>query len=601
MGRHGLHLAHSKAWEKHHELPIHGVRSQRQMHRLTAKLSKFQQPADRLQQLVYEMKICPQTFSGDQIITLASYFPGTELVLALHLLDHHIFGLRCDQAAHLLRMITLPEQRLDALQVIDENLLDPVNRFQLRNLFPPNLLPQVDQILSEVRGQSHIYGSVTSNRVIFLVDTSGSMNTGFQTNCGEYFNRLEFIVHDLHKILHHRVQPQLKFNIIHFNTNVHQWHHTLLSATPHHLKQAEHYLDHLEADGQTNTHDALKKALSDEEADTIYLLSDGEPSMDMRTILIDLKVWLQQRRNPCVIHTIAFLMGHTHNDSKPREFMAEIAAIAGGVFRCMDPFTPIHHEFGNDVYNDNPNFNDDEFVQFFQGRLRDVPPQLLQNFNLYPQQQYPSYPTATPTAPYQAQPPYPLQQYTRPANSNYQPAQQNIPGMSTPYQGSALQNPPPNFKAQLKSRPRLENEIDIPSFHHEQGHDRFLIRLNIREIAPRRDGQWSISHTFNEFKQLHHQLQKRCAVPSFPPDHHSLLHMSKQKQEQRRQELEIYVKQLYVYVSPYEHPEFDLFLLMELHINQIIQQAEIEWKTHEQQTALPLEGELPPPYQFSIK
>jgi hypothetical protein len=41
MVRHGLHLVHSKAWEKHHELPIHGVRSQRQMHRLTSKLGKY--------------------------------------------------------------------------------------------------------------------------------------------------------------------------------------------------------------------------------------------------------------------------------------------------------------------------------------------------------------------------------------------------------------------------------------------------------------------------------------------------------------------------------------------------------------------------------
>jgi len=563
MGLHGLHLFHSKAWENHHELPIHGVRSQRQMHRLTSKLAQLQQPSDRLQQLVYEMKICPQAFSGDQIITLARFFPGTELVLALHLFDHHLFGFRCDQAMQLLNMIPVPEQRLDALQVIDENLLDPVNRFQLRTLFPSYLFPQVDQILAEVRGQSHIYGSVTSSRVIFLIDTSGSMNTGFQTNCGQYFTRLQFIVHDLHKILHHRVQPQLKFNIIHFGEYVHRWKHSLTSATPHHLKQAEHYLDHLEADGQTNTHDALKQALNDEEADTIYLLSDGEPTMDMRTILIDLKIWLQQRRNPCVIHTIAFLMGQTHNDPKPREFMAEIAAITGGVFRCMDPFTPLHQEFGGDLYNDNPNFNDDAFIQLFQARLRDVPPQLLQNVGLYP-----SSAMITTNTPYQRQPSYSVQQ-----------------------------NPTPNFKSQIKSRPRLQDEIDIPFFHHEHGHDRFNIRLNIREIVPRRDGQWSITHTSDEFKQLHHQLQKRCAVPPFPSNHHSLL-KSKQIQEQRRQDLENFIKQLYVYVSPYEYPEFDLFLLMELHVNQIIHQAEIEWRTHQQQRPpLPHEEPPPPPYE----
>ena len=34
---------------------------------------------------------------------------------------------------------------------------------------------------------------------------------------------------------------------------------------------------------------------------------------------------------------------------------------------------------------------------------------------------------------------------------------------------------------------------------------------------------------------------------------------------------------------------------MELHVNQIIQQAEIEWKIHGQQTAPPSDEEPPPP------
>jgi hypothetical protein len=779
MGLYDLHLVQSTAWEKHYELPIHGVRTQRQMNRLTSKLVELQQPTDRFQQLVYEMKVSPQVFSGDQVIELAPYFPGTELVLALHLLDHHLFGLRCDQAVRLLQMIPVPEQRLDALQVIDENLLDPVNRFQLRNLFPPYLLTQVDQILAEVRGQSHIYGSVTSARVIFLIDTSGSMSTEFRTNCGQYFNRLQFIVHDLHKILHHRVQPHLKFNIMHFGTHVHQWKHSLTPATSHHLKEAEHYLDHLQPYGHTNTYDALKQALTHEEADTIYLLSDGEPSMDMRTVLLDLKVWLQQRRNPCVIHTIAFLMGNAQNDPRAREFMAEIAAISRGVFRCIDPFTPLHQEFGGDSYSDNPNFGDDAFVQLFEGKLRDVPPNLLQSFDLYRQQQYSSSTMGASSIPYQTQPLYPVQQYSSPpalppnanyqppqqnmpsvippyqgqgfqnpppntsyqpsqqnmpsvippyqgqgfqnlppptntnyqppqqnmpsvippyqgqgfqnpppntnyqppqqntpsvktpypeqsfqnppppTNTNYQPQQQNMPSVIPPYQGQGFQNPPPNtnyqppqqnmpsvktpypeqsfqnpppsnanyqspqqnmpsvkapyqgqgfqnspppnFKSQIKSRPRLQDEICIPSLHHVHGHDRFDILLNIRQIVPRHDGQWSVSHTFDELKQLHHQLEKRCSVPAFPPNHKSLIHIGKHDHEKRRQELEAYLKQLYVYVSPYEHPEFDLFLLMELHVNQLVQQAEAEWKTHEQQQSTSLYEDEPPPYNLFTK
>ncbi|CAF2141972.1 unnamed protein product [Rotaria magnacalcarata] len=491
------------------------------------------------------------------------------------------------------------------------------------------------------------------------------MSTEFRTNCGEYFNRLQFIVHDLHKILHHRAQPQLKFNIMHFSTHVHRWKHSLTHATSHHLKEAEHYLDHLQPEGHTNTHDALKQALNDEEADTIYLLSDGEPSTDMRTILWDLKVWLQQRRNPCVIHAITFLMGNTQNDPKPREFMAEIAKISGGVFRCIDPFTPLHQEFGADSYSDNPNFNDDEFIRFFEGRLMDVPPYLLQSVGLYNRQQYPPATMGASSVPGQAPPLYPVPQYPpTPANATYQPPQQNMPSVMGPYQGQNFSNPPstnfnyqpaqqnmpsgmgpyqgqnfsnppatyfnyqppqqnmpfvmnpnqgqsfsnpppPNFKLQIKSRSRLQDEIDVPSVHHGNGHDRFDIRLNIRQLAPGHDGQWSVTHTFDELKHLHHQLQKRCSVPSFPQNHHSLIHMGKQDREKRRQDVEAYLKQLYVYVSPYEHPEFDLFLLMELHLNQIVQQAEVEWKTHQnqqqqQQLKAPYTDE-PPPYEGYIK
>lgn len=34
MGKHGLHAVHSRAWEKHHDLPVCGVRSKKQMNHL---------------------------------------------------------------------------------------------------------------------------------------------------------------------------------------------------------------------------------------------------------------------------------------------------------------------------------------------------------------------------------------------------------------------------------------------------------------------------------------------------------------------------------------------------------------------------------------
>ena len=149
------------------------------------------------------------------------------------------------------------------------------------------------------------------------------------------------------------------------------------------LRQAEDYLDHIEAHGQSNTYEALKSALQDDEVDTIYFLSDGEPSMDTDTILADLKLWLKQRRTPCVIHPILFSMGNTSTfNQTSRQFMADIATMTGGVFRCMDPLAPLNQDLDDDTLSDAPDFSDDEFVDFLQERTRDIPQQLLKNVGL---------------------------------------------------------------------------------------------------------------------------------------------------------------------------------------------------------------------------
>ena len=63
------------------------------------------------------------------------------------------------------------------------------------------------------------------------------------------------------------------------------------------------------------------KAISEEHADAIYLLSDGEPThgvSDMRDIIFDVKQWIANRSKPLQINTIAFLMGHERDESAVR-------------------------------------------------------------------------------------------------------------------------------------------------------------------------------------------------------------------------------------------------------------------------------------------
>lgn len=70
MGKHGLHAVSSNAWEKNHELPITGVRTQKQMDQLirwfvilnNSKIIYYnslqieKEPMRRVQHLVFEMK-----------------------------------------------------------------------------------------------------------------------------------------------------------------------------------------------------------------------------------------------------------------------------------------------------------------------------------------------------------------------------------------------------------------------------------------------------------------------------------------------------------------------------------------------------------------
>ena len=124
--------------------------------------------------------------------------------------------------------------------------------------------------------------------------------------------------------------------------------------------------------------------MHDEEVDTIYFLSDGEPSMDTKTILSDLKQWLKQRKQSCIIHTILFSMGNSSSyNQKSRQFMADIATMTNGVFRSMDPLAPLNQEFDDDSFSDAPDFSDDEFVDFLQEKTRDIPQQLLRNVGLH--------------------------------------------------------------------------------------------------------------------------------------------------------------------------------------------------------------------------
>lgn len=138
------------------------------------------------------------------------------------------------------------------------------------------------------------FGSeVASNRVCFIIDTSGSMQ--MTDRPAEHpMSEEDFIKADpdtpelkalkrmerAKKALAEAIrglQPTQRFNILAFSDNTRQFKPAAVDATEGNKADALKYVEGLRDDGGTNTYSALETALRDPSIDTIYLLSDGAP------------------------------------------------------------------------------------------------------------------------------------------------------------------------------------------------------------------------------------------------------------------------------------------------------------------------------------
>jgi len=108
---------------------------------------------------------------------------------------------------------------------------------------------------------------VFSNRLAFVLDVSGSMGGP----------KLERLKKELEVIIE-RLPDHAKLNMVFFETNVHPWRRRLQPLTAENREAAREEVRECRAEGATNLWEGLLEAFEDEEVDTIYLLSDGEPT-----------------------------------------------------------------------------------------------------------------------------------------------------------------------------------------------------------------------------------------------------------------------------------------------------------------------------------
>jgi len=131
--------------------------------------------------------------------------------------------------------------------------------------YPPSV--KHSETRSMVRqGGSEYYGlSLYAQRVLFVLDTSGSM-TGQRLAAAkrELIQTIDGLSGDTH------------FNVIAFNSRVNVWQRKLMKADRPAKEAAANWILSQDANASTATYDALETALHND-AEAIYLLTDGVP------------------------------------------------------------------------------------------------------------------------------------------------------------------------------------------------------------------------------------------------------------------------------------------------------------------------------------
>jgi HEAT repeat protein len=159
---------------------------------------------------------------------------------------------------------------------------------------------------------------ILSKRVVFILDMSGSMSSMLGSE-----SRMELAKKELSRTLG-VMAADSHVNLIFFDDAIEPWRKSLVPLKPN-LKEAQAVVARVQPRGQTNIFDSLEIAFLHKDVDTIFLLSDGEPSNGRLVEPADIfrEIRRMNRLRKLAIHTISF---------GPSDFMKTIAEQNGGQY-----------------------------------------------------------------------------------------------------------------------------------------------------------------------------------------------------------------------------------------------------------------------------
>ena len=189
------------------------------------------------------------------------------------------------------------------------------------------------------------YGfGVFTDRVVFVVDVSGSMNWSFHKTP----KRIEVARRELARVIH-ELTPKSLFNVVVYSTKVKAWQPKEAEANPKNVSKALQWAERALADpdGDTHTFEALEDVFAhNPQFDTVFFLSDGWPSHGDYTsnegIIAAVRTWNRERG--ATLNTIALTLenvdrGHPQSSTaklnEMKAFLRQLAAATGGECKAI--------------------------------------------------------------------------------------------------------------------------------------------------------------------------------------------------------------------------------------------------------------------------
>lgn len=178
----------------------------------------------------------------------------------------------------------------------------------------------------EGRSNATFFGlRIISDRVCFILDTSGSMAAESDVAATRMDAAKRQLVEALEKL-----PVGESFNMIFFSNSASAWKKSLSKMSDATRDKAIEAANDLRPDGGTAVYDALKLAFDDQDVDTIYLLTDGEPTageiIEPDRIRRQVAAWNETRL--ITLHTIS-----VGRDSR---LLQDLAEDSGGTYKRID-------------------------------------------------------------------------------------------------------------------------------------------------------------------------------------------------------------------------------------------------------------------------